>query len=139
MQQRAAICRALITDPPILLMDEPFGSLDAFTRDIMNMELQRIWQEKKKTVLFVTHDIREAVFLSDNVMVMTPRPAKVERIVEISLPRPRVLDSREFPEFLAYTTDIRKMILSAGEETVLEKSLRTRLKPIRSTRHRPQN
>ena len=86
MQQRAAICRALIHDPNLLLMDEPFSALDAITRDNMNQELLRIWEENKKTVLFVTHSIREAVFLSDRVYVMSPRPAVMSRIVDIELP-----------------------------------------------------
>jgi len=91
MQQRVSICRALITDPPLLLMDEPFGALDALTREDMNLELLRIWEARKKTVLFVTHSIPEAVFLSDKAIVLSPRPSRVARIFEIALPR-----SREF-------------------------------------------
>ncbi len=110
MQQRVAICRALIHDPELLLMDEPFSALDAMTRDNMNQELLRIWQEHKKTVLFVTHSIREAVFLSDRVFVMSPRPSVISRIVDIDLPRPRVLEIEETPEFNVYVTELRRAI-----------------------------
>ena len=110
MQQRVAICRALIHNPSLLLMDEPFSALDAMTRDYMNQELLRIWQEFKKTVLFVTHSIREAVYLSDRVFVMSPRPAVISRVVDITLPRPRELPISETPEFNAYVADLRKSI-----------------------------
>jgi NitT/TauT family transport system ATP-binding protein len=110
MQQRVAICRALIHNPSLLLMDEPFSALDAMTRDYMNQELLRIWQEFQKTVLFVTHSIREAVFLSDRVFVMSPRPALISRVVDIKLPRPRELAIEETPEFNAYVADLRKSI-----------------------------
>ncbi len=110
MQQRVAICRALIHNPSLLLMDEPFSALDAMTRDQMNQELLRIWQEFQKTVLFVTHSIREAVFLSDRVFVMSPRPAVISQIVEIDLPRPRTLDIEETPEFNVYVAGLRKAI-----------------------------
>ncbi|MEK7879672.1 MAG: ABC transporter ATP-binding protein [candidate division NC10 bacterium] len=102
MQQRVSICRALITDPPLLLMDEPFGALDALTREDMNLELLRIWEARKKTVLFVTHSIPEAVFLSDKVIVLSPRPSRVARIFEIALPRSRefsVCYTKEFGEY----------------------------------------
>jgi NitT/TauT family transport system ATP-binding protein len=101
MQQRVSICRALITDPPLLLMDEPFGALDALTREDMNLELLRIWEARKKTVLFVTHSIPEAVFLSDKVIVLSPRPSRVARIFDIALARPRdpaVWYTKEFGE-----------------------------------------
>ncbi|MFQ5930941.1 MAG: ABC transporter ATP-binding protein [Nitrospiraceae bacterium] len=110
MQQRVAICRALIHNPSLLLMDEPFSALDAITRDNMNQELLRIWQEYKKTVLFVTHSIREAVYLSDRVYVMSPRPAVISRIVGIKLPRPRALSIGETPEFNAYVAELRRAI-----------------------------
>ncbi len=110
MQQRVAICRALIHNPSLLLMDEPFSALDAMTRDAMNQELLRIWEEFQKTVLFVTHSIREAVFLSDRVFVMSPRPAVISRIVEIDLPRPRRLEIEETPEFNVFVADLRKAI-----------------------------
>jgi len=110
MQQRVAICRALIHNPSLLLMDEPFSALDAITRDNLNQELLRIWHEYQKTVLFVTHSIREAVYLSDRVYVMSPRPAVISRIVEIKLPRPRALSIEETPEFNAYVAELRRAI-----------------------------
>jgi NitT/TauT family transport system ATP-binding protein len=110
MQQRVAICRALIHNPNLLLMDEPFSALDAMTRDLMNQELLRIWEEYKKTVLFVTHSIREAVFLSDRVFVMSPRPAVISEIVTIDLPRPRELAIEETPEFNQYVAHLRGLI-----------------------------
>jgi NitT/TauT family transport system ATP-binding protein len=110
MQQRVSISRALIHDPPLLLMDEPFGALDAITRDEMNLELLRIWQEAKKTVLFITHSIPEAVFLGDRVVVMTPRPGKVAEIVNIDFPRPRTTAIRDEPQFIAYVKQIRKSL-----------------------------
>src|SRR3954452_8630660 len=99
MRQRAAICRALVHDPPLLLMDEPFGALDALTRDQMQIDLQNIWQSSRKTVVFVTHSIDEAVFLSDRVIVMTPRPGRVREAIAVNLPRPRGLGARESPAF----------------------------------------
>jgi NitT/TauT family transport system ATP-binding protein len=105
MQQRASLCRALLLDPPILLMDEPFGALDAMTRDEMNLELLRVWGEeeappdRRKTIVFVTHSIPEAVFLADRVVVMTPRPGRVRRIFDVPLPRPRTVASRASAEF----------------------------------------
>jgi NitT/TauT family transport system ATP-binding protein len=110
MQQRVSISRALIHDPPLLLMDEPFGALDAITRDEMNLELLRIWSEAKKTVLFITHSIPEAVFLGDRVVVMTPRPGKVAEIVEIDLPRPRETALRDEPRFVEYVSRIRRRL-----------------------------
>ena len=91
-------------------MDEPFSALDAMTRDDMNRELLRIWEEERKTVFFVTHSIREAVFLSDRVFVMSPRPAVIRRVVDIELPRPRDLDIQESPEFNRYVSEIRQAI-----------------------------
>ena len=102
MQQRVAIARALSTDPQVLLMDEPFAALDAQTRDILQSELLRIWEQIKTTVVFVTHSIDEAIYLADRVVVMTARPASVKEIVEIDLPRPRDLDIRNSEAFNAY-------------------------------------
>jgi NitT/TauT family transport system ATP-binding protein len=107
MQQRVAIVRALIHDPAMLLMDEPFGALDAMTREQMNVELQRIWLEKRKTVLFITHSIAEAVFLADRVLVMTPRPGRIMDDLSIELARPRPLEVLNTPEFGAYVQRIR--------------------------------
>jgi NitT/TauT family transport system ATP-binding protein len=99
MKQRVGLARALATDPDVLLMDEPFAALDAQTRDLMQVELLRIWQEAKKTVLFVTHQIDEAIYLSDRVMVMTKRPGHAKKIFAINLPRPRDYEMRVTPEF----------------------------------------
>ncbi|MGV3655765.1 MAG: ABC transporter ATP-binding protein [Noviherbaspirillum sp.] len=114
MRQRAAICRALIDDPALLLMDEPFGALDALTRDQMNVELQRIWLETRNTVMFVTHGIAEAVFLGDRVVVFSPRPGKIAEILTIDLPRPRRLSVRESPEFGRYCNRIRDLFHDMG-------------------------
>src|SRR5262249_48657673 len=99
MRQRVSICRALVHDPTVLLMDEPFGALDALTREQLMLDLLRIWQERRKTVLFVTHSISEAVFLSDRVVVLTQRPARIQEIIAIDLPRPRGLKVRQSLEF----------------------------------------
>jgi len=99
MKQRVGLARALATDPDVLLMDEPFAALDAQTRDLMQVELLRIWQEARKTVLFVTHQIDEAIYLSDRVMVMTKRPGRAKKIFAIDLPRPRDYEMRVTPEF----------------------------------------
>ncbi len=114
MRQRAAICRALLTEPMLLLMDEPFGALDAMTRDDLNVELTRIWQTARRTVLFVTHSIAEAIFLSDRVVVMTPGPGRVREIVSIDLPRPRPLSVQGTPEFAAYLTHLRGVFEELG-------------------------
>ena len=110
MRQRAAICRALIHDPTLLLMDEPFSALDAMTRDEMGLELLRIWQANRKSVLFVTHSIREAAFLSDRVLVMGRRPASMIAEIQIDTPRPRRLEMMEHPDFNAYVRELRKAI-----------------------------
>ncbi len=110
MRQRVSICRALIHDPGLLLMDEPFGALDAFTREKMNVELLRIWRETKKTIIFVTHNIMESAFLADRVVVMTPRPGRVAKIVKININRPRELAIQNTDEFGAYVTTIRDCI-----------------------------
>jgi NitT/TauT family transport system ATP-binding protein len=112
MQQRVSICRALIHDPNILLMDEPFGALDAMTRDELGLELTRIWQQERKTVIFVTHSIPEAVFLGDRVIVMSPRPGRVVEVVPIGLNRPRSIDMEFTEEFKQYVLEIRECIYS---------------------------
>jgi NitT/TauT family transport system ATP-binding protein len=114
MRQRVSICRALIHDPPLLLMDEPFGALDALVRDQMALDLQRVVSDRRLTVLFVTHSITEAVFLSDRVIVMTPRPGKIDRVIDVRLPRPRSLMLREGPEFNAYVREITELFLARG-------------------------
>jgi NitT/TauT family transport system ATP-binding protein len=111
MQQRAAICRALARDPKVLLMDEPFGALDALTRERMNAELQRIWQASRKTVLLITHSIAESVFLGDRVIVMSPRPGRILRDLRVDLPRPRDFASTPGdPEYLRLTREIRSLL-----------------------------
>ncbi len=119
MQQRAAICRALIHDPSVLVMDEPFGALDAMTREEMGVELLRIWQQYRKTVVFVTHSIREAVWLSDRVVVMTARPAKIAEVVTIDLPRPRTAKMQFLPAFGQYVEQISTTIARREGEAVL--------------------
>jgi NitT/TauT family transport system ATP-binding protein len=114
MQQRASICRALVHDPKIMLMDEPFGALDALTRERMNVELMRIQRETKKTVLLITHSIPEAVFLADRVLVMTERPGAVAAIYDVPLPRPRSLDVMADPVFTELVQRIRKHFFSQG-------------------------
>jgi len=114
MRQRAAICRALLSDPDLLLMDEPFGALDAITRDNLNIELQRIWTQTNKTILFITHSINEAILLSNRVAVMARDPGRIEEIVEIDLPRPRSLAMRETPEFVKYSAHVRSIFERLG-------------------------
>jgi len=110
MRQRANLARALTIDPDVLLMDEPFASLDAQTREIMQSELLRIWRSNRKTVLFVTHQIDEAVYLSDRVVVMTSRPGQVKAVLDVDLPRPRDLSVKRTPRFLELVDDIWRMI-----------------------------
>ncbi|HWV83670.1 MAG TPA: ABC transporter ATP-binding protein [Hyphomicrobiaceae bacterium] len=114
MQQRVGIIRALIHDPAILLMDEPFGALDAMTRETMNVELQRIWMESGKTVLFITHSTSEAVYLADRVIVMTARPGKIGDVFDVDLPRPRPLDIMNTEKFGAYVKRIRVALNADG-------------------------
>jgi NitT/TauT family transport system ATP-binding protein len=114
MQQRVGICRALVHNPSFLLMDEPFGALDAMTREQMNEELQRLWQESHKTVLLATHSVPEAIYLADRVVVMTPRPGRIVDVLEIDLPRPRRLTMHNTPEFGRYVAAIRENLRSAG-------------------------
>jgi NitT/TauT family transport system ATP-binding protein len=114
MQQRAGIVRALVQDPKLLLMDEPFGALDAMTRDQMNEEVQRLWLASRKTVLFVTHSIAEAVYLADRVFVMTPRPGRLAEIINIDLPRPRGLSVINTERFGSYASRIRELLQAPG-------------------------
>jgi NitT/TauT family transport system ATP-binding protein len=113
MQQRVGLCRALIHDPDLMIMDEPFGALDAMTRELMNAELQRIWIERQKTVLFITHSISEAVFLADRVLVMSPRPGRIVGEIAVDLPRPRTVATTELPAFVHFTREARRH-LNAG-------------------------
>jgi NitT/TauT family transport system ATP-binding protein len=110
MQQRASIARALAFDPTILLMDEPFGALDEFTRERMNLELLDIWEGTHKTILFVTHSIAEAVFLASRVVVMTPRPGRIATVIDIDLPYPRTFETREAARFFALVTEVRETL-----------------------------
>ncbi len=114
MQQRVGICRALVHDPALLLMDEPFGALDAMTREQMNIELLRIWSENRKTVMLVTHSIPEAVFLADKVIVMSPRPGRISDIIDIDLPRPRELRMINSTGFGRYVDQIRSHFTASG-------------------------
>ena len=114
MRQRVSICRALIMAPTLLLIDEPFGALDALTRDELNLELQRVWLADAKTVFFVTHSIAEAIFLADRVMVMSPSPGRLVEVVTVELARPRDLSVRETPEFNRYVRHIRTLFQDMG-------------------------
>ncbi len=117
MQQRVAIARALVFRPSILLMDEPFGALDELTRERLNHELLRIWAQTGVTVVFVTHHIAEAVFLSDRVAVMTPRPGRIARVVEVRLPRPRDEVTREMPEYYWLLGQVRAVLREGGHSS----------------------
>lgn len=114
MRQRVSICRALLHRPKLMLMDEPFGALDAMTRDQLQIDLLRLCRDNDMTVLFITHSITEAIFLSDRVVVMSPRPGRVERIIDIDLPRPRRLALREDPRFISYTHELTDIFKGLG-------------------------
>jgi NitT/TauT family transport system ATP-binding protein len=114
MQQRASIVRALAQDPDVLLMDEPFGALDAFTRDEMNLLLLRLWEESRKTIMFVTHNVAEAIFIADRVVVMTARPGRLARIFDIDLPRPRTVEMQFEPEFVALVREVKSVVETGG-------------------------
>jgi NitT/TauT family transport system ATP-binding protein len=118
MKQRAALARALLLSPKVLLMDEPFGALDEITRDQMNLELLRIWRETTASVIFVTHSIEEAVFLSDRVCVFTPRPGKIREIIPIDLPRPRTLEMKQTEEMFRLTARARAALSDAVADAV---------------------
>ena len=113
MRQRVSICRALVHDPPLLLMDEPFGALDALTREQISMDIQHLWMEERKTALLITHSIPEAVLLADRVIVMSPRPGQIIEVFEIDIPRPRRLDNLP-PKFDEYAGEIRKIFQAKG-------------------------
>jgi NitT/TauT family transport system ATP-binding protein len=119
MQQRASIVRALAQDPGVLLMDEPFGALDAFTRDEMNLLLMRLWEETRKTILFVTHNVAEAIFLADRVVVMTERPGRLAQIFETDMPRPRVVEMQFEPEFVELVREIKSVVQIGGRHVQL--------------------
>jgi NitT/TauT family transport system ATP-binding protein len=120
MQQRVSIARALSFSPPLLLMDEPFGALDEMTRERLNMELLRIWADTGSTIVFVTHSIAEAVFLSTRVVVMSPRPGRISEILEIGLPQPRTVELREDPRYFELVTRVREALASGGADKVFE-------------------
>jgi NitT/TauT family transport system ATP-binding protein len=119
MQQRASIVRALAQNPQVLLMDEPFGALDAFTRDEMNLLLLRLWRESGQTIVFVTHNIAEAIFLADRTVVLTPRPGRLAHIYEIDLPRPRTIEMTFEPGFIELVQDMKRTVETGGH-AVLE-------------------
>ena len=118
MQQRASIVRALAQKPEVLLMDEPFGALDAFTRDEMNLLLLQLWSGSGQTIVFVTHNISEAIFLADRVVVMTPRPGRLARIYDIALPRPRTIEMTFEPDFIELIQDIKRTVETGGHHVV---------------------
>jgi NitT/TauT family transport system ATP-binding protein len=120
MQQRASIARAFAFEPALLLMDEPFGALDEMTRERLNLELLSIWQRLRSTVVFVTHSISEAVFLSSRVVVMSPRPGRIAGIVDIDLPDARTVETREDPRFFELVTEVRELLRKRGEHLLPE-------------------
>ena len=119
MQQRVSIARALSFSPALLLMDEPFGALDEMTRERLNLELLRIWSELGSTVIFVTHSISEAVFLSTRVVVMSPRPGRITSVIPIDLPQPRTFETREDPRFFELVTEVREALHAGGADEVV--------------------
>jgi NitT/TauT family transport system ATP-binding protein len=116
MQQRVGIVRALLHDPAILLMDEPFGALDAMTREALNVELQRIWMQRRITVLFITHSTAEAVFLADRVIVLTPRPGTISDQFDVDLPRPRALEVMNTEQFGRYVARVRAALSAVSTD-----------------------
>jgi NitT/TauT family transport system ATP-binding protein len=122
MQQRVSIARALAFEPALLLMDEPFGALDEMTRERLNLELLSIWEKLGSTVVFVTHSISEAVFLSTRVVVMSPRPGRIAGVVPIDMPFPRTVDTREDPRFFELVTEVRELLRKRGEHLLPEEA-----------------
>jgi NitT/TauT family transport system ATP-binding protein len=120
MQQRVAIARALAFEPALLLMDEPFGALDEMTRERLNLELLSLWEKTGNTVIFVTHSISEAVFLSTRVVVMSPRPGRIAGSIDIDLPTPRTAETRDTPRFFELVTEVRELLRSRGEHLLPE-------------------
>src|SRR5690242_7795456 len=120
MQQRVSIARALSFEPSLLLMDEPFGALDEMTRERLNAELLRIWQETQSTIVFVTHSIAEAVFLSTRVIVMSPRPGRIADLIDIDLAQPRTAGTREEPKYFELVTSVREALVRGGADRVVE-------------------
>jgi NitT/TauT family transport system ATP-binding protein len=116
MQMRVAIARALAFEPPLLLMDEPFGALDEMTRERLNIELLQLWRRLESTIVFVTHSISEAVFLSTRVVVMSPRPGRIAGVVDVDLPQPRTFDTREDPRFFEHVTAVRELLRGVGAD-----------------------
>ena len=120
MQQRCNLARALTVDPKILIMDEPFAALDAQTREIMQSELLRIWRESRKTVLFITHQINEAIYLADRVIVFAARPGRVKSTIKIDIPRPRDLSIKRDPRFLKYEDEVWNLIEEEVKKTMIQ-------------------
>jgi NitT/TauT family transport system ATP-binding protein len=127
MQQRASIVRCLSFDPSVVLMDEPFGALDAFTRDEMNLLIQKIWMETGKTIVFVTHNVTEAIFLAERVVVLTPRPGRLAHVFPIDIPRPRSIDKTFSPEFIEIVLAIKNTIIHGAHADAGDRTVRTGL------------